>query len=138
MEKPEMRTVELERFKLVAYQYISQELMEHFAERAKVEVCCDIGWMFDTIVLTVVQEVYGREIDRIECKWPANWWHAFKDRWFPEWAKKRWPVRWHKCSLTAKELYPRIAMPEREHYITLHKSEFDPTWYDREYVDEGE
>jgi hypothetical protein len=25
--------------------------------------------------------------------WPDGWWQAFKDRWFPRWAKARWPVR---------------------------------------------
>lgn len=24
---------------------------------------------------------------------PADWWQAFKERWFPKWALKRWPVR---------------------------------------------
>jgi len=23
---------------------------------------------------------------------PANWWEHFKQRWFPAWALKRWPV----------------------------------------------
>lgn len=24
---------------------------------------------------------------------PADWWQAFKERWFPDWALERWPVR---------------------------------------------
>ena len=26
--------------------------------------------------------------------YPRDWWEAFKDRWFPFWAKCRWPVRY--------------------------------------------
>lgn len=29
-----------------------------------------------------------------EFRCPADWWEAFKDRWFPKWALKRWPVEW--------------------------------------------
>ncbi len=29
-----------------------------------------------------------------ELRYPADWWQAFKDRWFPEWALKRWPIEW--------------------------------------------
>lgn len=25
---------------------------------------------------------------------PADWWEHFKERWFPDWAKQRWPVRY--------------------------------------------
>ncbi|HEY3499508.1 MAG TPA: hypothetical protein VGK73_32685 [Polyangiaceae bacterium] len=25
--------------------------------------------------------------------YPLDWWQAFKGRWFPQWALKRWPVR---------------------------------------------
>jgi hypothetical protein len=27
-------------------------------------------------------------------KYPKDWWEALKERWFPEWAKKRWPVEY--------------------------------------------
>jgi len=34
-----------------------------------------------------------------EYRWPATWQDAFKERWFPAWAKKRWPVRYKKVAL---------------------------------------
>jgi len=34
-----------------------------------------------------------------EYQWPATWWDAFKERWFPAWAKRRWPVRHRKVSI---------------------------------------
>lgn len=31
---------------------------------------------------------------KAETQWPADWWQAFKDRWFPAWALKLWPVEY--------------------------------------------
>ena len=38
----------------------------------------------------------GRMEERIDIeeKWPSDWWQAFKDRWFPKWALRRWPVHY--------------------------------------------
>ncbi len=32
-------------------------------------------------------------------KWPKDWWDAFKDRWFPKWALRRWPVRYSRIDI---------------------------------------
>ena len=55
----------------------------------------------------------GREIERIECRWPADWWEAVKQRWFPKWMLKRWPVQEEVRRLTARELYPKVVMPDK-------------------------
>lgn len=31
---------------------------------------------------------------RVDRKWPADWWQAFKERWLPKWALTRWPVKY--------------------------------------------
>lgn len=30
--------------------------------------------------------------DEVEVSRPIDWWEAFKERWFPRWALRRWPV----------------------------------------------
>jgi hypothetical protein len=44
-----------------------------------------------------------RMLQRVEVQWPADWREAFKERWFPAWALKRWPVRYHKRRMEAAE-----------------------------------
>lgn len=41
--------------------------------------------------IKVVAKIRAQYIKR-EIQWPANWWEAIKDRFFPTWAKKQWPV----------------------------------------------
>lgn len=49
--------------------------------------------------------LYARTVD----KWPATWWDAVKERWFPEWAQKRWPVEW----VMLKQVVPTLEAPDR-------------------------
>lgn len=35
--------------------------------------------------------LYSHKVKDVE--YPADWWEAFKDRWFPSWLKRRYPVK---------------------------------------------
>ncbi len=39
--------------------------------------------------------VMYKVLTKEECiaEYPADWWQAFKERFFPAWAKRRWPVK---------------------------------------------
>lgn len=37
---------------------------------------------------------------------PADWWQAFKARWFPNWVQSRWPVQMRRWEINA--YYPTI------------------------------
>lgn len=50
-----------------------------------------------------------------EYRWPATWRDAFKERWFPAWAKKRWPVRYQ--TIAVDELLGARPRPGDEHVI---------------------
>lgn len=54
-----------------------------------------------------------------EYKYPADWWQAFKERWFPDWAKKRWPVQYTTHKIDAFVLYPELDVqdPRLPHQI---------------------
>lgn len=102
--------VDLERFKMVVLSYMDKRLAQ-FAEKSEVEIIQEFGFTGDMIVARIVQQVWGREVQRQECRWPADWWQAFKERWLPAWAKRRWPVRYHIETMVARELYPQVALP---------------------------
>ncbi len=62
-------------------------------------------------------EIFGEDVCQERVRWPADWREAFKHRWFPRWALKRWPVRWRSRTLKVKAVYPafRPQLPEHEH-----------------------
>lgn len=117
----EYKEVTLERFKLAATAFITDELLQHFAEVPKIRASMHASYLLDGLTLQVVQTVWGREAERVDVEYPADWWQAFKKRWFPEWAKRRWPVNMTKVALVARELYPDVAMPDKSHVIATSK-----------------
>ena len=47
----------------------------------------------------------GREI-----KFPKDWWEAFKERWFPKWLRRKYPVVYRFYQ--GITLYPDYVLPE--------------------------
>jgi len=118
----EVDGVMLQKFKFVASQYISTELAQHFGEAPEVEVILSERFMFDELCLRIVQEIWGREVDASqEISYPADWWQAFKERWFPKWALVKWPVRYETKKMTVMEFYPKLSLPGQEAVVHIWK-----------------
>ena len=112
---PSTETVRLERFKLMLMRYLSEADLG-FGEPLEAKMSAHVGFIGNEIAIRLVQPVWGREAKRQECKWPADWWQAFKERWFPAWAKARWPVEYHTEVMTVRELYPALRMPDKRYH----------------------
>ena len=67
------------------------------------------------IVVTLMRQIAaydGSDCNVVEVRYPADWWQAVKQRWFPAWALRRWPVveihkRWKAVSML-----PDFPLPE--------------------------
>ena len=84
---------------------------------------------FDMLVVHLCAWVVGETPKEYECVYPQDWWHAFKDRWFPVWALKRWPVIRTHFKVRADLVYPefKIQMPKERHNLTFTVSNYDYT-----------
>jgi hypothetical protein len=52
-------------------------------------------------ILTYEEEIY---------RYPSDWWQAFKERWFPKWLLKQFPVK--KAEVWAVHKFPELAPPD--------------------------
>lgn len=52
-----------------------------------------------------------KSLDIIRIEYPATWWDAVKDRWYPAWAKKRWPVNYTIHKLDIGAIYLTLEAP---------------------------
>jgi len=99
MLEPQYREIALERLRMGFEQVISDTLAGG-----------DIEAMHDSLLhgfrIHVRGFVYGKQVQRHEYQWPADWWQAFKERWFPTWARQRWPIRYEKRVIDVMEIYP--------------------------------
>lgn len=81
--------------------------------------------MRDQIITSFCTEVGSQTIENVTLtvSYPATWWDHFKYSCFPRWAKKRWPpaIKVVEQRYDVKAVYPNIAFPEDEHYITVIK-----------------
>lgn len=93
MEK-RMREVEYEFEKLCAVYPISDKLW-YDLNIPSIKIANLAHERFVRVIIT--WEVARRRL--AEYRWPATWRDAFKERWFPAWAKERWPVRYEKVAL---------------------------------------
>jgi hypothetical protein len=70
-------------------------------------------------ILHVERMVYGKELGTITMEVPLDWWEHFKERWFPVWALRRWPVRYHRHTSTGWHLYPKIDVGQHKPYLYI-------------------
>lgn len=88
-----------------------------YAEPPMVRV--QLEQMFDALQVTVEQSIWSQTLKHIELPYPADWWQAFKKRWFPRWAKRRWPVVRETYVIDVKALWPHLAFCREAHTATL-------------------
>ena len=69
-------TAALERLQYVILTYLSKELAEDFAISPKVEVSQYASFMKDLVAVHIVQDIVGRRMEEVECRYPADWWQA--------------------------------------------------------------
>jgi hypothetical protein len=92
------------------------------AERLQIEASSMRDHALECVVIRLRTSVFGRKLSEISVSYPADWWQAFKDRWFPTWAKKRWPVEMKTERLVSTEEYTKISCPEHDHFVRLYKN----------------
>jgi hypothetical protein len=78
-------------------------------------------YLTDSVCYKLEAAVWGRETDLPDIKYPATWWDAVKDRFFPTWAKKKWQVTYTSVALKLRETYPKFkpSLPDQE-YVVVH------------------
>jgi hypothetical protein len=70
----------------------------------KVDVYYDL---MDSMRVTLSNAVWSHR-DTVTLPYPATWWDAVKQHWFPAWAVRRWPVVMASVKLTTLAKYPAI------------------------------
>ncbi len=82
---------------------------------------------FDVLRMYVRGHVWGEaeSVRRQEVSYPADWWQAFKARWFPRWLLRRFPVRHRTVVLDVRAIYPefRPALPDQEARLVITRRE---------------
>ncbi len=91
-----------------------------FLQSAEIEtVLEDVA---DRFVLQLRAHIWGEHVDTVELKHPADWWQAFRERWFPKrWLKKH-PVQYTRKVVDLRAVYPGFvpAVPDQDYRLTMY------------------
>jgi hypothetical protein len=67
-----------------------------------------------TLVGCIKAELTSQKLSHIDIKYPANWWEAFKERWFLKWLLKKFPVIYHEEHYDVHAFHPTYILPDEK------------------------
>ena len=104
---------------LERYKYGMQtRLSEYFAMESEIDLTMDP--ILGSIMIHIVQRIFGKQRKLFREKVPLNWKEAVKDRWLPKWFRKYWPIKYRLIEFDVRELMPSLNVPDRPTYIVTH------------------
>lgn len=60
------------------------------------------------LVYRLMSFVWADAPKQIKVSYPSTWWQHFKQRWFPKWVLKKWPVKLTIKIMEAQHYYPNL------------------------------
>ncbi len=90
----------------------------------QIEVSVVERWAKEEIAVRIAGYVWGEYMGRETIRYPADWWQELKERWFPAWARRRWPVRYGEEMLNPNiegTKYPEFkpSRPDEKHFFVV-------------------
>jgi hypothetical protein len=106
---------------------ISRQVLEYLVDPSVV-----IDRNLESIVVDLKAQILAENepFKTYSVSWPADWWQHFKERWFPEWLKQRFPVSHEKTAIDMFATYPecRQKLPEETYGRMRGRSFAGPFW----------
>jgi len=73
------------------------------------------------MVFQLTRRIPKESIDHLYVKYPENWKEAIKERWFPKWLLKKFPVKYTELNYNVEAFYDKVAVPEMQPFIVFNK-----------------
>lgn len=109
--------VVLEQLKFYAVSMIRQKGLT--LNNIKLDINDEYSFMAGDLAMTLSAMVMGeKQTVQLE-KVPLNWWEHLKERWYPNWAIDRWPVKTRSIMVDTQVLYPylNVSLPNEDSVI---------------------
>lgn len=105
--------IDLQKLRFAVSQRISQAQLLDFS----VDTFQD--FFTEDLTYRLKAAVWARHIGSDDVRFPADWWQAFKERWFPRWVNRRWPVQYRTFTIDAWHKYPALQLQGRESVLEI-------------------
>lgn len=96
----------IESFHYLVERVVSEEML------SRLQIEMSQNYELENVVVRVTRKIATwRANETLVIQYPANWWQSFKQRFFPQWALKRWPVLLTTHTYRAVAYLPTIPVP---------------------------
>jgi len=112
----QIETIKLEVTKMCTKHIINTRYLPH-----KVKVGAYLDRLSRDLIITAECSIASQRLDAFTVKYPENWIEAIKERWAPRWLLNKYPIKYHQKIYEVKAYYPKLAIPDEQHYVLLHK-----------------
>jgi hypothetical protein len=108
-----------EKIPLAVYKSIHTRMLRD----ARIEVCrAAASDVCDSLIAYLETYMVGIVVEKISIheKYPADWWQAVRERWFPRWWLARHPVRYRHIDIEKKKygpVCPHISVQESSRHL---------------------
>lgn len=73
------------------------------------------------MALHLTRRIPKETVAHFHIKYPKNWKEAFKERWFPNWLLKKFPVKYNEVKYDVEAFYDKVSLPDKQPYVVFHK-----------------
>jgi len=110
----EIMSVELHRERLMSQKVISAEQLASCRVNFTNHAAFDMDMAIVQLILDLPTELLGEYIETDTHAYPDGWWQWFRDKWFPRWWLKKYPVQMKTITLKTvfkpKAIYPQLPL----------------------------
>lgn len=75
------------------------------------------------MIVGIKWTIMGKKYEPIEICYPADWWQAFRERWFRgrlgRWWLRKYPVQKTTHRIIVEDLFPKIPVPDGRRYVEM-------------------
>ena len=103
----------------VPYKSVTLEKLK-FGLELRVSQNVDTDYLTEMIRIRAEGYVWSQDAGKVvKFKYPADWWQAFKERWFSKWLLSRYPVVYTHKEFRVKATYPDLTVQSHEPVMRL-------------------
>ena len=113
-----LNEMEIEKILLLRDEFSCSVILPGFANNSRIDI---YKYGANQLQMKLTSYIASKKLDEVTIKYPKSWKEAVKQRFAPKWLVTKWPVQYVSHTITAKEYYPKVGIPEHEFFVEIHR-----------------
>jgi hypothetical protein len=121
MDELKVNDIKLDKIKFGCQERLNLAMMESKLDLIDPKIDFYFDYLMRCIVGDIQGYVWGEPAFHKVIKYPKDWFEFFKQRWFPKWLLKKYPIKYRYHTLDIKTIYPKIkiSVPKEKYNLVI-------------------